>query len=280
MNEFDDKEFTLTDKDFEQIRSFVKQHTGITLSEAKKTMVYGRLSRRLRKLRIPSFKEYLAIVARDDSDELVNFINAITTNLTSFFREEHHFDYLKNTIIPQLRLKKNSDQKIRIWSAGCSTGEEPYSIAIALHESLPDIEEWDIKILATDLDTNVLAHGENGIYDIERISALSPERKQAWFLKGRGAQQGSVKIDSRLRNLITFKQLNLMQQWPMKGPFDFMFCRNVVIYFDKDTQKILYNKYANLIVDDGCLFLGHSESMYKVCDRFASLGHTIYKKIC
>lgn len=279
MDDVEEREFKFTDKDFAKIRSFVKQHTGITLSDAKKTMVYGRLSRRLRRLQVPSFKEYFEIVSNEDSDELINFINAITTNLTSFFREEHHFDYVKNTIIPELCAKKFNDKKIRIWSAGCSTGEEPYSIAIALYESIPNIDKWDIKILATDLDTNVLDHGSRGIYDIERISALSPERKRTWFLKGKGAHSGSVKVDSRLKELITFKQLNLMQQWPMRGPFDFMFCRNVVIYFDKDTQKKLFDRYADLVASDGHLFLGHSESMYKVCDRFQLLGQTIYKKI-
>lgn len=278
MEEFEDKEFVFTDKDFKKIRDFVKAQVGITLSDAKKNMVYSRLARRLRKLRVPSFKEYFALVQDANSDELVNFINAITTNLTSFFREEHHFNYLKNTIVPELLEKKQRSRKLRIWSAGCSTGEEPYSIAIALYESIPNIESWDIKILATDLDTNVLAHASKGVYDIERIAALSSKRKQTWYLKGKGANSGSVKIDSRLRDLITFKQLNLMGHWPMKGPFDFMFCRNVLIYFDKPTQKVLFDRYANLIENNQYLFIGHSESMYKICDRFELIGNTIYKK--
>ncbi len=279
MDEADGKEFVFTDKDFEKIRQFVKQHTGITLSDAKKTMVYGRLSRRLRKLQVPSFKEYFALATREGSDELINFINAITTNLTSFFREEHHFDFVKNAVIPELLVKKSHNKKLRVWSAGCSTGEEPYSIAISLYESIPDIDAWDIKILATDLDTNVLSHAQAGVYDIERVSGLSAERKRTWFLRGKGAHKGSVKVDARLRRLISFKQLNLMQQWPMRGPFDFMFCRNVVIYFDKPTQKVLFDRYADIVADNGYLFLGHSESMYKVCDRFELLGNTIYKKL-
>jgi len=277
-DDFEDKEFKFTNKDFGKIREFVKEHTGITLSDAKKTMVYGRLSRRLRKLNIPTFNEYFSVVTATDSDEFVNFINAITTNLTSFFREEHHFNYLKDNVIPELLVKKSHTRQLRIWSAGCSTGEEPYSIAMALYESIPDIESWDIKILATDLDTNVLAHGSNGVYDIERISALSSERKRTWYLKGKGKHSGSVKVDGRLRDLISFKQLNLMGEWPMRGPFDFMFCRNVLIYFDKPTQKILFDRYANLVADNGHLFIGHSESMYKICDRFELIGNTIYKK--
>lgn len=273
-----EREFVFSDNDFEKIRNFVKEETGITLSEAKKSMVYGRLSRRLRALDIESFKQYISLISESENEEKGNFVNAITTNLTSFFREEHHFDFLKQTIVPQVMSDNSRSKKIRIWSAGCSTGEEPYSIAIALHESIPDIDSWDIKILATDLDTNVLDHCRKGVYDIERISALSAQRKSTWFLKGKGPHAGSVKVDSRLQSLITFKQLNLMQGWPMKGPFDFMFCRNVVIYFDKPTQKILFDRYANLVKDNGHLFLGHSESLYNVCKRFQLIGNTIYQK--
>jgi len=274
-----EREFDFTDKDFEQVRQFVKAETGIKLSDGKKNMVYGRLSRRLRQMGMSKFSEYLEMVSTNElSEERGQFINAITTNLTSFFREEHHFDYLKNDVVPRLMAENARSRKIRIWSAGCSTGEEPYSIAIALYESIPDIERWDIRILATDLDTNVLAHGERGIYDIERISALSALRKSTWFLKGKGANSGSVKVDPRLQSLITFRQLNLMGAWPMKGPFDFMFCRNVVIYFDKDTQKVLFDRYANLLTPNANLFLGHSESMHNVCDRFQLIGNTIYKK--
>jgi len=237
------------------------------------------LSRRLRQLGMSKFSDYFDMVSGNEpTDERGQFINAITTNLTSFFREEHHFNYLKSDVIPRLLSDNANSRKIRIWSAGCSTGEEPYSIAIALYESIPDIEKWDIRILATDLDTNVLAHGGRGIYDIERISALSKLRKSTWFLKGKGANSGSVKVDSRLQNLITFRQLNLMGAWPMKGKFDLMFCRNVVIYFDKETQKVLFDRYANQLLPSANLFLGHSESMHNVCNRFDLIGNTIYKK--
>jgi len=273
-----EREFVFSDQDFEKIRKFVKEETGITLSDAKKNMVYGRLSRRLRALDIKSFNQYIDLVSGGESEEKGNFVNAITTNLTSFFREEHHFDYIKDTVIPEVLKNNSNTKKIRIWCAGCSTGEEPYSLSIALHESISDIESWDIKILATDLDTNVLEHCRRGVYDIERISGLSHSRKATWFLKGKGDHSGSVKVDARLQSLITFKQLNLMQAWPMKGQFDFMFCRNVVIYFDKPTQKILFDRYANLVKDNGYLFLGHSESLYNVCTRFQLLGNTIYQK--
>lgn len=273
-----DREFTFSTKDFDKVRSFILKETGITLSEGKKNMVYGRLSRRLRQTGITTFKEYIEFASQDNSEERVNFVNAITTNLTSFFREEHHFEFLKNTVIPHLMQKNAHSRKIRIWSAGCSTGEEPYSIAIALYESIPDIENWDVKILATDLDTNVLAHGRAGVYDAERITGLNKTRTSTWFLKGKGQHAGSVRVDSRLKELITFNQLNLMKDWPMKGPFDFMFCRNVIIYFEKPTQRVLFDRYAKLLVDDAHLFLGHSESLYKVSDKFELIGNTIYQK--
>ncbi|MDH3326335.1 MAG: protein-glutamate O-methyltransferase [Gammaproteobacteria bacterium] len=280
VDDIHEREFDFSNADFEKIRRFIKDETGIKLSDGKKNMVYGRLSRRLRQVGMSKFSDYFDMVsANESSDERGQFINAITTNLTSFFREEHHFEFLKKDVVPRLMAENASTKRIRIWSAGCSTGEEPYSIAIALHESIPDIDRWDIKILATDLDTNVLAHGERGVYDIERISALSKMRKATWFLKGKGAKGGSVKVDSRLQSLITFRQLNLMGAWPMKGSFDFMFCRNVVIYFDKDTQRILFDRYANLLSSSANLFLGHSESMHNVCDRFNLIGNTIYKKI-
>jgi len=274
-----EREFDFTNADFEKIRTFVKEETGIKLSDGKKNMVYGRLSRRLRQLGFSTFSEYFDLVTRNESsDERGQFVNAITTNLTSFFREAHHFEFLKNELVPRLMTENAASKRIRIWSAGCSTGEEPYSIAIALYESIPNIERWDIKILATDLDTNVLAHGERGIYDIERISALSKTRKSTWFLKGKGSHSGSVKVDARLKSLITFRQLNLMGTWPMKGLFDFMFCRNVVIYFDKPTQSVLFDRYANLLASNANLFLGHSESMHNVCGRFDLIGNTVYAK--
>jgi len=274
-----DREFSFSTKDFDKVRSFVLSETGITLSEGKKNMVYGRLSRRLRQTGITNFKDYIEFASCDGSEEKGNFINAITTNLTSFFREEHHFDFLKKTVIPHLMKKNASSRKIRVWSAGCSTGEEPYSIAMALYESIPDIENWDVKILATDLDTNVLAHGKAGIYDAERITGLNKSRTSTWFLKGKGAHAGSVRVDSRLKALITFNQLNLMKEWPMRGLFDFMFCRNVIIYFEKSTQRILFDRYSDMLVDDAFLFLGHSESLYKVSDKFELIGNTIYRKL-
>jgi len=273
------RDFTLTDKDFNRIRKLVIEHTGISLSEAKRNLVYGRLAKRLRKIKISEFGTYIKLLeSNEGKDELANFTNAITTNLTSFFRENHHFDYLKSNVLPGL-LRDNADtKKIRVWSAGCSTGEEPYSIAMAIREVIPESKNWDIRILATDLDTNVLAHAKAGIYTLERLNNVSDNRMKKWFLRGKGANQDSVKIRSELQQLISFKQLNLMKDWPMKNQFDIIFCRNVVIYFDKPTQKILFKRYHDVLKNTGHMFIGHSETLFKVSDDFNLIGNTTYTK--
>ena len=272
------REYEYTEKDFKLVQKLVSEHTGINLTEAKKDLVYGRLSKRIRKLGLVNFQEYINYVNDDHETELINFINAITTNLTSFFRENHHFEYLKNKLIPDLIRRNEDSRTIRIWSAGCSTGEEPYSIAITVLEALENHPNWDVKILATDLDTNVVATATAGKYTEERITGIDKATKQRWFLKGSGSNAGFVKVSRELQEIITFKQLNLMNQWPMKGRFDIIFCRNVVIYFDKPTQKILFDRYANILNDKAGLFIGHSETLFKVSNRFASIGNTIYEK--
>ncbi len=269
-------EFKFTEKDFRFIVKYIAEHAGIVLSDAKRDLVYGRLVRRLRALRLSTFSEYCDLLIQDNEVELEHFVNALTTNLTSFFREPHHFDYLQQTVFPHL-LKTKQKKEIRIWSAGCSTGEEPYGIAIAAAESVP--ADWDIQILATDLDSNVVAKAQQGIYNLDRVEGIENARLKRWFRKGSGSNAGKVKVSSELQELITFHQLNLLHQWPMKTLFDIIFCRNVVIYFDKETQKVLFDRYANQLVSDGHLFIGHSETMYKVCDRFSLLGHTIYQRI-
>jgi len=274
-----DREFEFKDADFERIRKRVKDLTGISLSEAKKDLVYSRLSRRIRDLDMDSFASYCDLICNNDSDELGDFVNAITTNLTSFFRESHHFDYLAKTVIPYLLDQRSAERKIRIWSAGCSTGEEPYTLAMVLAENLPKNHRWDVKILATDLDTNVIATAQRGLYNLERMNGVSNSRLKRWFLKGSGEHVGSVMVRPELKDFITFKQLNLMGDWPMKGQFDVIFCRNVVIYFDKPTQAILFDRYAELMKDDAHLFVGHSESLFKVTKRYELIGHTTYRKL-
>ncbi len=268
------REFSFSDRNFSFIQQLAYETTGIKLSDHKRNMVYGRLARRLRALRLDSFDRYCELIKDRDHPEFSEFINSITTNLTSFFRESHHFEFLEKTVIPSLVAK--GKKRIRAWSCACSTGEEPYSIAITFDKCL-DTRRNDFKLLATDLDSNVVAKAKSGIYSKDRVEALSDTVKKSAFHRQRGADQ--VMVKDRLKELITFKQLNLLHEWPMKGPFDFVFCRNVVIYFDKDTQKVLFDRIANLMETGSYLFIGHSENLHRVTDRFKSLGRTIYQKI-
>ena len=273
-----EREYVLGDRDFGRICQLVNDSTGIKLTESKRDLVYGRLVRRIRALKLGSFSDYCDLLADKFDDEFEHFANAITTNLTSFFRERHHFECLTDRVIPALRDSNAGTRRIRVWSAGCSTGEEVYSIAITFLEAMPEIDTWDVKILATDLDSNVLSVGSKGVYHEDRIEGLDSALTQRWFRRGSGDNNGTVKVSSQLRSLITFKQLNLMEPWPMNGPFDVVFCRNVVIYFDKKTQRVLFNRIADLMPLDGHLFIGHSESLFKVTERFDLIGRTVYSK--
>lgn len=270
-------EFDFSDKDFKRVKSMVYDFAGIDLNESKKNLVYNRLAKRIRFLQMSRFSEYLDYVEEVGEEEFVNLINAITTNLTFFFRENHHFEYLANQVIPHLLAKNKTSKKIRIWSAGCSTGEEPYSLAIVLKEAVP--AGWDARVLATDLDTTVVETAQRGVYNVERLKGVSEARKKRWFLKGTGERSGFVKVKPELQQIIDFGQINLMNEWPIRDKIDVIFCRNVVIYFDKPTQSKLFNRYADLLQDEGHLFIGHSESLYKVCDRFELLGQTVYRKL-
>ncbi|MFK8047058.1 MAG: protein-glutamate O-methyltransferase CheR [Halioglobus sp.] len=270
--------FEFTDADFKRVCELVRKNTGIALSDHKRDLVYGRLAKRLRVHKLDCFSAYCSLVENNPEAELESFTNAITTNLTAFFREDHHFKHLENTVLPTLVSGHNRNKRIRIWSAGCSTGEEPYSLAISLRERIPDIDSRDIQILATDLDSNVIRTASAGIYTQERIEGLDEERQKRWFRKGKGANAGKVQVSPELAKLITFRQLNLMNTWPMKGVFDIVFCRNVVIYFDKETQKVLFDRFANAMPPNSNLFIGHSETLHNVCERFELIGKTIYRK--
>jgi len=270
------REFAFTRKDFTHLCALVDRHTGIQLAEGKEDMLYGRLSRRIRKVGLSSFNDYIKLIEQDEhGEEFGEFINAVTTNLTSFFRESHHFDYLKQTLLPRLLQSNRISRRIRIWSAGSSTGEEPYSIAMSVAETMPP--GWDVKILATDLDTDVLAHGEHGVYDDSRVEGLDRAVVKRWFVKSR-SQPGKVRVKPELQELIYFRQLNLLQSWPMKGPVDIIFCRNVIIYFDMPTKQKLMNRYADMLPDGGHLFLGHSEAMNNMSSRFSLCGKSVYQK--
>ncbi len=272
------REFEYTDIDFNHIRDLVVEKTGIVLTDNKKELVYSRMSRRLRDLGLSTFSEYRSFIATGNEVEMEQFTNAITTNLTSFFREKHHFDFLKNEFMPQFLGGKSRGNSLRVWSAGCSTGEEVYSIAMTLKESIPDAQRLDIKLLATDLDSDVLSTAKNGVYKLERVTNLPKEQLRRWFMLGEGSQGGNVKVSKELRALITFRQLNLMEPWPMTRKFDLIFCRNVLIYFDKNMQKRLVNRFSDNLKDEGRLVVGHSENLSKVSERLTLLGKTIYMR--
>jgi chemotaxis protein methyltransferase CheR len=272
-------DFALSQPEFDRLRELVREHTGIALSDAKRQLVYGRLARRLRALKMDSFGEYIDLIEGGDPAELEEFVNAVTTNLTSFFREPHHFDYLAREALPAMVARGGGTNRMRIWCCAASTGEEPYSIAMVLREAETLLRGWDVKMLATDLDSAVLATGAAGVYAAERFQNMDPKRVARFFDKGTGAQNGKLRARDELRHLITFRQLNLMHEWPLRGPIDAIFCRNVVIYFDKATQRTLFDRMATLQRPGDLLFLGHSESLYRVCDRYELIGRTIYRRL-
>lgn len=272
------REFVFGNEDFEALRKLVKELTGINLSDQKRELVYGRLARRLRALHLRTFAEYRNLLASDGGREISELCNAITTNLTSFFRESHHFDYLREQVLQPLATNRAGQRRVRIWSAGCSTGEEAYSLAMTVLESSLDLRTWDVKILATDLDSDVLEKAQRGLYAADRVRTIGAQRLSRFFVEKRGRDGPSYEVSRELASLITFKQLNLMHPLPMKGPFDAIFCRNVVIYFDKDTQRELFSRVAQLHRPGDLLFLGHSESLFKVSESYTPIGKTVYRR--
>ena len=271
------REFLFRDEDFQALRALVKSLTGINLSEQKRELVYGRLTRRLRALQLRSFGEYRDLLKRDPQ-ELTELCNAITTNLTSFFREPHHFQYLREQWLAPLT-QQRSGGRLRIWSTACSSGEEPYSIAMTVLETLADRERWDVRILATDLDSEMLGRARRGVYPLDRLDGIAPQRLARFFPDPPSGSAGSRRIAPEVAALITFKQLNLMHALPMKGPLDVIFCRNVVSYFDKETQRDLFARISQLQRPGDLLFLGHSESLFKISDSYALIGKSIYRRI-
>jgi len=272
------QEYAINDGDFRKIVQLVMNTAGIVLSDRKRPFVQSRLGRRLRALGMTDFRQYCRLLeAPAGEEERSNLINAITTNHTAFFREPHHFTYLANTVLPKLAAgPAGQSRRLRIWSAGCSTGEEPYTIAMTLREHQSALKDWDVKILATDLDTNVVTHAAAGIYDSDRLESVPPPHRKRFVTE---LDADRSRVNDEVRSLISFAPLNLLQKWPMQGPFDVIFCRNVVIYFDKPTQRKLFDRYAEILRPDGSLFIGHSESLLNVTDRFDLVGRTIYRRV-
>jgi chemotaxis protein methyltransferase CheR len=275
------KEFLFTDKDFSYLSQLAGELAGISMPSGKRELIYGRLVKRLRVLGLKDFKQYCARLDEGDSDERTHFINAITTNVTSFFRENHHFEFLADTLLPELIRKKSAESqpRLRIWSAGCSSGKEPYSIAMVLRECIPNIDRWDVKILATDLDSNILEVAKAGVYPKDHLKEIALDRRKRWFQTGRGVNESSIKVTDDIKQMVTYKKLNLTESWPMKGSFDIIFCRNVTIYFDRDTRIKLLDRFAEHLHDGGCLFVGHSETLFGLTQRFSTVGRTIHGKI-
>ncbi len=268
------REFDFDDQDFEAISIMVKSLTGIHLTLQKRELIYGRLAVRLRALGVRTFREYRRIVAAD-SQEQIRMCNSITTNLTAFFREPHHFEHLRDQVLPAYR-ECADRRRLRIWSAGCSSREEPYSIAMTLLETMPEVQDWNVRILATDLDSEVLDTAAAGLYSAERVKGLSEGRLRRFFTEQKDCGTTGFVVRPEVRRLVTFKQLNLMQPLPMPGPLDAIFCRNTVIYFDKDTQRGLFARIASLQRPGDLLYLGHSESLLSVSTDYESIGHTTY----
>jgi chemotaxis protein methyltransferase CheR len=267
----------LTDKDFNKYREIVYKEAGIKLNDSKKALLQARLTRRLRTLKIDEFSEYLDYLMENYEEEKVNFINCITTNKTEFFRESKHFDFMTEKALPEF--VNMGIKEIKIWSAGCSTGEEPYTTAITLQEYFENKTKPEIKILATDIDTQVLDKAKEGIYASDIIEDIPVDILKKYFYKGKAGNEGLFKVKDNLKNMITFLRLNLLDEaYPMKGQFDIIFCRNVIIYFDRETQKKLFNKFSRYLAGHGYLFLGHSENISAISDDFTLIGNTIYKK--
>lgn len=271
QNAVADREFVFTKHDFERVRKMIYARAGIALADSKENLVYSRLARRLREKGLQNFSDYLDWLEEADDSEWQAFTNSLTTNLTSFFREEHHF----HTLIEHLR-KKASGGVINIWCSASSTGEEPYSIAMTACEAFNSLTP-PVRILATDIDTQVLNTAQRAVYPEERVKSLAEHRLRKFVLRGRGANQGQVRVKDFLRDLITFQQLNLLSSsWSLRGPFTVIFCRNVLIYFDKPTQKRIVERFAPLLETDGLLFLGHSENVSYAGAPFKPCGRTTY----
>lgn len=266
------REFEFSTADFERIRKLIYEHAGIALSPAKQDMVYSRLARRLRACGDRSFAAYLSRL-QSDRGEWEAFVNSLTTNLTSFFREAHHFDILAE------RLRKiGASRTIQIWCCAASTGEEPYSLAITACEAFNSLTP-PVSILASDVNTHVLAHGQRGVFVEERVAKIPAGQLQRYFIRQSEGSETVYKVRPELQRLVSFRRINLLEpNWPVRGPLDAIFCRNVMIYFDKETQRAILKRFVPLLAQDGALFAGHSESFRHADDLFVPMGRTVYQR--
>jgi len=281
MNTLSVQDVVLSEKDFRMISDMVYKHCGINLHDGKKELVRARLAKRLRLGNFKTFPEYMKHVMTDKTGkEFSTLIDSLSTNLTSFFREGQHFQYLRAELLPRMleRKRKERNFRVRCWSAGCSSGEEPYSIAMTLLEAIAGQGRWDVKLLATDISTTILESARKGVYAKERVAPVPPLQRGKYLLSRRQNGQEVFEVSKSLRDVIIFKYLNLLQDWPIRGPLDFIFCRNVIIYFDKPTQQRLINRFWSLLGPGGILFTGHSESLTGIEHKFDYIQPTIYMK--
>jgi chemotaxis protein methyltransferase CheR len=269
------REFEFSDADFRALAKIAYDHAGITLPEAKKNLLYGRLSRRLRTLGMSTFEDYRRHLADNAGEELEQFINALSTNHTKFFREQHHFDHFSSQVVTPFMAANKAGGRLRIWSAGCSSGEEPHTIALILNAEITNVARRDVRILATDIDTEVLRRASLGVFPAEAVEAVPPKYRGAM---SKVENDDKVAINGDVCSLITFGRLNLMNDWPVRGPFDAIFCRNVMIYFDQPTKAKLVERFTDLLRIGGWLYIGHSESLIGSHPRLKLSGRTIYRR--
>lgn len=267
-----------TDKHFKLIKNMLYDSAGITLADRKKNMVYNRIVKRLKKIKLSTFDEYIDYLNNNRDQEISDLVNALTTNVTHFFREEHHFDHLKKETT---RLINDGQKKIRIWSAGCSIGAEPYSMAITMQAMMEEEKtKADIKILATDIDTTALEYAKKRKYQEKNIKGLTKAHLSKYFQSSKVDNETVYKLKDNIRNMVSFNYLNLNEEpWPMRGPFDFIFCRNVFIYFDRDKQQQYVANMTKLLKTGGYLCLGHSEHFASDDQNYKTCGQTTYQKI-
>ena len=271
---------SLSNKQFRIIAKTLHERAGIYLSDEKKSLVFSRLTKRIWKLGLNNFKEYCdLIVSNDGKQELQEMLSALTTNVTHFFREAHHFEHLQRKILPPLIEKASKGEKIRIWSAGCSNGSEPYSIALSALKAFPEVADMDIKILATDIDPNIISQARAGVYDNSSLQSLPPDLRIKYFSVKKRNGTKVFSVNPEVKKLVSFKELNLMDSvWPMKGKFHVIFCRNVTIYFTQETQQNIWSRYADYLYPHGCLYIGHSERINGIAEqKFKVDGITTYR---
>lgn len=274
-----DAEFTFTPEDFRIIAAILYAESGIHLKPTKSALVYGRLAKRVRALGLSSFAQYCAFVSSPQGEaERLEMRAALTTNVTRFFRENHHFEHLRAHVVPRLAAAAGRGDCIRIWSAACSTGQEPYSIALTLLQAFPDVATRDVRILATDIDPHCLAAARNGVYSDEAIADVPPDLRRRYFTRAVESERDAWRVGPELRSLVRFRELNLVGEWPMRKAFQVIMCRNVVIYFDEPTQQRLWRKFPDLMTPAGILYIGHSERVTGAASQdFRLVGNSTYR---